>query len=111
MSCLAKASKLLHPHTHSVVARQPRPSDMLLTEIVSAVLPRAAFLSLHVHEFTLGWRLGPDQVEPGQKEGERLSDTKMGSEKDEENEFRGRRGPHKGKHLQTGRELCKWVSH
>ena len=71
---------VLSTHTHSLthirwaVARQPRPSDMLLTEIISTVL-WLPFSPPHVTEFTLGSDRGPDGAPPGPRRGrERLSD-------------------------------------
>lgn len=94
---------------------------MLLTEIISTVL-WLPFSPPHVTEFTLGSDRGPDGAPPGPRRGrERLSDPDSEGREEEkkqkkqartkENEFRNGRGPHKGKHLQTGKELCKWVSH
>lgn len=70
----------------------------------------AAFLLPHVTEFTLGPDKPPAGALPGYIEvtfGRELLESKN----DEENELRHRKGPQKGKRLQTGRESCKWVSH
>lgn len=67
----------------------------------------AAFLPPQVTEFTL-------EAQPRPLAGLHLVRSRglLESQKNNnENESRYRRGPRKGKHLQTGRELCKWVSH
>lgn len=62
--------KLTHTHTHSAVARQPRPSDILLTEIVSAVLWLP--FSLRMWQFTLSRGDSyPERRPPGQNRGEK----------------------------------------
>jgi len=72
-----------HTHTHWAVARQPRPSDMLLTEIISTVPPGCLSLPPRVWQSLLWARTRP-------RPGSTWSDTE-----DEENEFGDGRGPHK----------------
>lgn len=95
-----------HTHTHTLCSSQAAEALRYAVDrdYQHGSLSCCLSFSLHVTELTSGSGLynkplrGSTWSEPGR---ERMRRT----------EFGNRRGPHKGKHLQTGRELCKWVSH
>lgn len=103
--------KHTHTHTHTLGSSQAAGALRYAVDRDYQHSSVAALLSPHVTEFTLGsdWALTRLHLVRMRARGFQIE--RRRARNDEENEFRNRRGPHKGKRLQTGRELCKWVSH